>query len=67
MTNADKPVLQHDWWDPAERFPNLRLTDSAGNPVLSCRACGLNLLRDRTNEQAACRGVVHVKLRGKQP
>jgi len=62
MSEADQ-ILRHDWWDPGERFPRLRWVLPNGEVLLSCRACGRNLLKDRSNENAACPGVVHVTLR----
>jgi hypothetical protein len=65
--DVDNPVregagLDHDWWDPATRYPGLALTSSSGEPVLSCRRCGV--VRGKVSETRKCPGRVRVELRG---
>lgn len=53
--------VDHDWWDPGEKYPRLRVWGDRG-VVQCCRRCGVNKREDGL-PQSACKGDVKVELR----
>lgn len=64
MSEREMPP-QHDWWDPGERYPRLRMFSKVdGSIILSCKACGI--IKGRNPSTKPCRGVVKIELRGEE-
>ncbi len=56
----------HEWWDPSVKYPSLLLRGADGQPLESCRKCGLMKSTgnaDRPNYP----GVVRVEMRKETP
>ena len=58
----DADAVQHDWWDPGEKYPRLRAWSSDGGVLLSCRLCG-RVRRKDGRPDSSCPGLVKVELR----
>lgn len=59
---AGEEGAPHNWWDPGEKYPRLRVWQGDGSVLLSCRACGI--VKGERSSKGTCPGVVRVELRG---
>jgi hypothetical protein len=61
MTDPSETPQEHDWIDPGDLYPRLRMYTSSGDIILSCRKCGV--IQGERSLVKPCPGVVHVELR----
>jgi len=55
--------MKHDWWDPGEKYPRLRMVSKVdGSVILSCKRCGIIKGRNPVPKRP-CPGPVKVELR----
>jgi hypothetical protein len=62
LCQLPKQGPSHDWWDPGEKYPSLRMTNSAGDVILCCRLC-MTIKRADGYPSSPCRGPVKIELR----